>query len=278
MLSAHSSASSRAAALSPLADPAGLKQQDWRTQQDLAAAVGTRARRSRTPRRLDKAGLIQRARDPNDRRAVRVELTDAGDKLFKRLAKAAIGFDQRLRTSLRRGLDEFRRFSGACATTSPPSSWNRSGVAVVVTTTVEDRPPQDEELVARAKRGERDAYEEIVRRHQQIAFRTAWVITGSAADAEEAAQDAFVKAYRALGRFREGAPLRPWLLTIVANEARNRVRAAGRRERLVLPGRGAPSGARSRRRSALLDFDGATSCSLGADRPERSRRSPDATS
>jgi RNA polymerase sigma-70 factor (ECF subfamily) len=52
---------------------------------------------------------------------------------------------------------------------------------------VEDRPPHDEELVARAKRGERDAYEEIVRRHQQIAFRTAWVITGSAADAEEAA-------------------------------------------------------------------------------------------
>jgi RNA polymerase sigma factor (sigma-70 family) len=99
---------------------------------------------------------------------------------------------------------------------------------------VEDRPPHEAELVARAKRGERGAYEEIVRRHQNIAFRTAWVITGSAADAEEAAQDAFVKAHRALGRFREGAPLRPWLLTIVANEARNRVRAAGRRERLVL--------------------------------------------
>jgi DNA-directed RNA polymerase specialized sigma24 family protein len=72
---------------------------------------------------------------------------------------------------------------------------------------VEDRPPHDDELVERAKRGERDAYEEIVRRHQQIAFRTAWVITGSAADAEEAAQDAFVKAHRALGRFREAALL-----------------------------------------------------------------------
>jgi RNA polymerase sigma factor (sigma-70 family) len=122
---------------------------------------------------------------------------------------------------------------------------------------VEDRPPQDEELVARAKRGERDAYEEIVRRHQNIAFRTAWVITGSAADAEEAAQDAFVKAYRALDRFREGAPLRPWLLTIVANEARNRVRAAGRRERLALrvaeerrPGDAVPSP-----EAALLDHE-----------------------
>ena len=93
---------------------------------------------------------------------------------------------------------------------------------------MEDRPPQEAELVARAKRGELDAYEEIVRLHQTIAFRTAWVITRSAADAEEAAQDGFVKAHAALARFREGSPFRPWLLAIVANEARNRVRGAGR--------------------------------------------------
>ena len=47
-------------------------------------------------------------------------------------------------------------------------------------------------------------------------------------------QDAFVKAYRALGRFREGAPFRPWLLAIVANEARNRRRSAARRARFEL--------------------------------------------
>ena len=70
--------------------------------------------------------------------------------------------------------------------------------------------------------------------HGTVAFRTAWLITGSAADAEEAAQDGFVKAQRALGRFREGAPFRPWLLAIVSNEARNRVRAAGRRSALAL--------------------------------------------
>jgi len=98
---------------------------------------------------------------------------------------------------------------------------------------VEDRPPQEAELVARARRGELDAYEEIVRLHQTIAFRTAWVITRSAADAEEAAQDGFVKAHAALPRFREGSPFRPWLLAIVANEARNRVRGAGRRARLA---------------------------------------------
>ena len=52
------------------------------------------------------------------------------------------------------------------------------------------------------------------------------LITGSAADAEDAAQEAFVKAWRALARFRAGAPFRPWLLAIVANEART---AAARR-------------------------------------------------
>lgn len=73
-----------------------------------------------------------------------------------------------------------------------------------------------------------------MRAHQGIAFRTAYLIAGEAADAEEAVQDAFVKAHRALGRFRRGAPFRPWLLQIVTNEARNRRRSAGRRARLAL--------------------------------------------
>jgi RNA polymerase sigma-70 factor (ECF subfamily) len=99
---------------------------------------------------------------------------------------------------------------------------------------MEGRPEEDAELFTRAQRGNVDAYEEIVQRYQQLAFRTAYVITRSAAEAEEAAQDAFVKAYRALGSFRTGAEPRPWLLRIVANEARNRVRSAGRRQRLEL--------------------------------------------
>jgi RNA polymerase sigma-70 factor (ECF subfamily) len=69
------------------------------------------------------------------------------------------------------------------------------------------------------------------------------VITGSTADAEDAAQEAFVKAYAALPRFRPGAPFKPWLLTIVANEARNRRRAAGRRANLVLRVAGQAAGA-----------------------------------
>jgi RNA polymerase sigma-70 factor (ECF subfamily) len=99
---------------------------------------------------------------------------------------------------------------------------------------VESRPPDESTLVARARRGEAAAYEELVRMHQAIAFRVALVHAGDRADAEEAVQDGFVKAYRALGRFREGAPFRPWLLQIVANEARNRRRGAGRRVGLAL--------------------------------------------
>lgn len=91
----------------------------------------------------------------------------------------------------------------------------------------------DDELVERARGGDIDAYEEIVRRHQATAYRVAFAVCGSREDAEEAAQDAFVKAFRALGRFRRGAPLRPWLLRIVANEARNRRTSRGRSARLI---------------------------------------------
>jgi RNA polymerase sigma-70 factor (ECF subfamily) len=94
--------------------------------------------------------------------------------------------------------------------------------------------PDEEMLVERARRGDPDAFEELVVSYQSLAFRTAFVIAGDAADAEEAAQDAFVKAHRALGRFRSGEPFRPWLLTIVANEARNRRRSRGRRAALAL--------------------------------------------
>jgi RNA polymerase sigma factor (sigma-70 family) len=129
---------------------------------------------------------------------------------------------------------------------------------------VEGRPPEESQLVERARRGDVRAYEQIVRTHQGIAFRTAYLVAGNAADAEDATQEAFFKAYRALGRFRPGAPFRPWLLEIVANEARNKRRSAGRRAAVELrlatavpPGDAAlsPEGALldTERRSALLD-------------------------
>jgi RNA polymerase sigma-70 factor (ECF subfamily) len=99
---------------------------------------------------------------------------------------------------------------------------------------VEAGPPDDAALAERARRGDERAFEELVRMYQGIAHRTAYLLTGSSAEAEEAAQTAFVKAWSALPRFRAGAPFKPWLLRIVANEAHNRRRQLGRRAALEL--------------------------------------------
>jgi RNA polymerase sigma factor (sigma-70 family) len=119
------------------------------------------------------------------------------------------------------------------------------------------RPLDEADLIGRAKRGDTHAYEELVYAYQGIAFRTAYVIARNAADAEDAAQDGFVKAWRALGRFRAGAPFKPWLLRIVANEAHNRRRSAGRRTRLAFRAAAAePSGgAAPSPEASLLDAE-----------------------
>ena len=96
------------------------------------------------------------------------------------------------------------------------------------------RPRTEDELLTLARAGDADAFSDLVRPHQDIAFRTAMLITRNPADAEDAAQEALVKAWRALPRFQTGKPLRPWLLAIVANQARDRRRATGRREGLWL--------------------------------------------
>jgi RNA polymerase sigma-70 factor (ECF subfamily) len=91
----------------------------------------------------------------------------------------------------------------------------------------------DDTLVVRAKGGDADAYGELVTRYRELAHRVAWVVAPGG-EAEDAVQEAFVKAWFALPRFREGAPFRPWLCRIVANEARNRIRSARRRDALAL--------------------------------------------
>jgi RNA polymerase sigma factor (sigma-70 family) len=99
---------------------------------------------------------------------------------------------------------------------------------------VEGRPLDEELLVQRAKNGDVSAYTDLVRAHQGIALRVAYLVLGDASEAEDTTQVAFMKAYRALGRFRAGAGFRPWLLRIVRNEALNRRRSAGRRAGLAL--------------------------------------------
>jgi RNA polymerase sigma factor (sigma-70 family) len=99
---------------------------------------------------------------------------------------------------------------------------------------VEGRPPDESLLVSRAQAGDAGAFGALVAAHQQLAFRVAFLIVGDAAEAEDAVQEAFVKAYHALERFRPAEPFRPWLLRIAANTARNRRRTAARQEGLRL--------------------------------------------
>ena len=92
-------------------------------------------------------------------------------------------------------------------------------------------------LIERARGGDVDAFGALVHRHRADAYRLALFITGSKGDAEDAAQEGFVKAYQAISRFRPDADIRPWLLHIVANESKNRRRSStrrGRREELAV--------------------------------------------
>lgn len=138
---------------------------------------------------------------------------------------------------------------------------------------VEGRPLEDAELVDLARDGDVPAYEELVSRYQGIAYRVAWLVARQAGEAEDAVQEAFVKAYLALPRFRPGAPFRPWLLRIVANEARNRVRSSRRREGLVLRAAAAdPGGAAPSPEAAALEREEAQTLTRALERLRESDR------
>ena len=94
------------------------------------------------------------------------------------------------------------------------------------------RQPSEPDLIAAAKGGDSDAYGELIARHERVALRTAYAL-GAAADAEDVTQDAFVAAWLALPRFRDGSSFRPWIVKIVTNEVRNRQRTWRRREGIV---------------------------------------------
>jgi RNA polymerase sigma-70 factor (ECF subfamily) len=86
----------------------------------------------------------------------------------------------------------------------------------------------DVELVARAREGDQAAFEQLVRRHQSAVLRAALSAVGSAADADDVAQEAFLLAYQRLKSFRGDATFKTWLLTITWNQAMNHRRKSGR--------------------------------------------------
>ncbi len=95
----------------------------------------------------------------------------------------------------------------------------------------------DADLVARARQGDPAAFGELVDRHRTAVYRAAVAALGSAADADDVAQDAFLLAYRRLDSFRGEASFKTWLLTITWHQAINRRRSLSRAlRRIVRPG------------------------------------------
>jgi RNA polymerase sigma-70 factor (ECF subfamily) len=88
-------------------------------------------------------------------------------------------------------------------------------------------------LIDQARRGDAAAWEVLVRQHQEVAFRLAYLLLGDVGDAEEVSQDAFVHAFLALDRFDGERPFKPWLLQIVRNLAKNRLRSLSRYWQMV---------------------------------------------
>jgi RNA polymerase sigma-70 factor (ECF subfamily) len=95
----------------------------------------------------------------------------------------------------------------------------------------------DEQLIERARRGDHAAFGELVDRHRAAVVRAATAALGEREEAEDVAQDAFVSAWRGLGRFRGDATFRTWMLTIAWRHALSRRRALVRRGWFRLPGR-----------------------------------------
>jgi RNA polymerase sigma-70 factor (ECF subfamily) len=89
----------------------------------------------------------------------------------------------------------------------------------------------DADLVAQCLDGRKDAFGELVRRYQDPVFNLAFRMTGNRAEAEDLAQEAFLRAYRKLAQYRPEYAFRNWVMTICANQTKNFFRRAVRRRR-----------------------------------------------
>jgi RNA polymerase sigma-70 factor (ECF subfamily) len=95
-------------------------------------------------------------------------------------------------------------------------------------------PPEDRELVRRAQEGEGEAYDELVRRYQERIYGTLYHMTSNHEDAADLAQDAFVRAYRALKNFKGDSSFFTWLYRIAVNHALNHLKQRRHRGHLSL--------------------------------------------
>ncbi len=81
----------------------------------------------------------------------------------------------------------------------------------------------ERDLALRARQGDRDAFAEIVRRHQQAVFNAAYRLLGNVRDSEDAAQETFIRAFQFFDKFDADRPLAPWLKRIAVNVCLNRL-------------------------------------------------------
>lgn len=137
-----------------------------------------------------------------------------------------------------------------------------------------DEEPSDLDLVRAGRSGDDSALDTLVRRHHAAAFRVAASLVREDDLAQDVVQDAFMKAFRALGGFRGDASFRTWLLTITANEARGALRRRGRRKETALEDAGpVQSEEMGPARAAILAQEAGRARKMLEQLPEKQRMS-----
>src|SRR6266542_1647150 len=118
-----------------------------------------------------------------------------------------------------RGAKNLRKAPKRTSRLPPRASINRPASICVIFLTVDGgfRATVDSDLVARAAAGDGAAFQTLVERHRSLVYRLAYQFAGNHHDAEDIAQDVFIKVYRSLDRFRFDAQLTSWLYRIVMN-------------------------------------------------------------
>ena len=106
--------------------------------------------------------------------------------------------------------------------------WNQSAFTGVYLVYSVSEVTQQTEQVLLLKVHDEQAWDVLMQTHQQAVFRLAYLFLGDAHDADDVAQETFIRAFHAIEWFDANYPLRPWLLSITANLSRNRLRAWGR--------------------------------------------------
>jgi RNA polymerase sigma-70 factor (ECF subfamily) len=93
----------------------------------------------------------------------------------------------------------------------------------------------DAALVQATRAGDLRAWENLIRRHQEVVFRSAYLATRDPVNAEDVTKAAFMRAHHSLGSLKEGAAVRPWLVGITATAARSHLRELAQRRDAKVP-------------------------------------------